>query len=146
MYHRYLDTSGSHRVVQLPHQTHCLSIPCTTVTWTLRVRTGSSNSPSNPSSEYPVYLSYLYSPGTYRVFQLPNHCLSIPCTTVTWTLRVHTRSSNSPSNPPSEYSVYLGYLYSPGTHRVVQLPTQTHHLSIPCTTVIWTLLVQWSPS
>ena len=73
-------------------QTHCLSIPCEHSGYTPAC-------PTPPLQTHCLSIphhSYLDTPGTHRVVQVPprTHCLSIPCTTITWTLRVHSGSPN----------------------------------------------------
>ena len=126
----------------LPPQNMRLSILCTTVTWTHHDYPGMSNlSPTNHASEYPMYHSYLDTPGLSRDVQLVRHKPRV------WVSRVsllpgHTgdypRMSNlPPTNHVSEYPLYHSYLDTPGmsnlpphklcawVSRVPQLPGHT---------------------
>ena len=123
-----------------PPQTMCLSIPCTTVTWTHWDYPGMSICLSIPCTTVTwthygqsrdVQLAPSPSPHTQTM------CLSIPCSTVTWTYQDYTGMSNlPPTNHVSEYPVYHSYLDTPGLSQDVHTcPPQTMCLSIPCTTV-----------
>ena len=89
-------------------------------------------------SEYPVYRSYLDTPGLFRDVQLapPPHKPSVWVSSVPQ-LPGHTRTicgcpTCSPTNLVSEYSVYHSYLDTLGLSLVVQLaPTNLASCNVP---------------
>ena len=109
-------------------QTLCLSIPCTTVTWTHREVQLVPHKPGVWVSRVPQL------PRISWVVQHPPHKPCVSCTTVTWTqcqLAPHKPSlwvSSVPQLPGHTATI-------PGCPTC---PPQTWCLSIPCTTVTWT--------